>query len=284
MNREEFTKRYQYKPEPVDIRRYQGKYEKRTEMIKFTAPKGTAHRASKKKRKINVRFAALLMAAAVGLGGITVANTSKQVEEIPNTITQMQEEGINPESRGLSPETIELFEKYDAYFENFDSKKQNTLTDNDIINMIDEIKGMHFSTVKEKVGALIGEDAKNMTMYYGTDSDGNRWVNIIANEDSYKRVSYSSENNFIFGIGNKNHIPSKLAEVIRQLSSLDNLEKRLLEDKISKINAIKELQKLYEELEDIATGEFIQDEKGNISIIHYEAKQQENRNDEREID
>lgn len=275
--RDKFASKYQYKPEHS----YIGEYEKHAKerSVKYTAPKGTARRASKRKRRMNIRLAALIMAAAVGIGGITLANNKKQNEETLNTITQMQEEGISPESRGLSTETIALFEKYDKYFEKFDSKKRNTLTDNDIIDMIEEVKGMHFSTVKEKVGALIGEDAKNMTMDYGTDSDGIYWESVIANKNSYEKVVYSSNNKFIFGIGNKNHIPRELAEVIRQLSSLEQLKTRLIEDKISKINAIRELQKLYEKLEDIATGEFIQDEKGNISIIHYEAEKENNRNE-----
>lgn len=277
MGREEFAKKYEYRPEkPVDITKYQGKHVERNNIQRRTrryiAPKGTAHsaRANRKRGKFKARVAALILAATVGLGGITLANNSKDVRQEAVTITSMQEDGINLANRGLSEETIALYEKYDEYFGNFNPKGTNNLTDNDILNMISEIRDLHFLTVKERMGATIGENKEDLTMYYGADkSDGEEWASVIANEDSYNREVYSSRGN-LFGIGNKNHIPDELADAIWQLDSLDSLKTRLLDDKITKLNAVKELMKIYRELEEVAMSDFIIDEKGNISIIQYE--------------
>lgn len=286
MDREEFTKKIRREVEPIDMKKYQR--QQKEEQLKqkekrYTAQKGTATRAKKRKRKMKIKLAALIMAAAVGVGGISLAN-KKMNEADTITITQMQEDGINPQSIGLSSETIALFKQYDEYFENFETGNISDLTDNDIISMISDIEGLHFSVVKEKMGSLIGEDSKNIKIHYGIEkADGQKYTTVVANEDTNNKEVYSDTSGALFGIGRKNHIPDELTDVIWQLESLEKLETKLREDKITKVNAVKELQELYEDLEQVATGKFTQDEKGNISITHYEQndRQQENKEDER---
>lgn len=285
-NREEFASRYRQEVQPVNGQKSrQGRYlpvqreqrmaqrrENGRQPVKYTATRGTAHQARKRKKRPNTRLAALILAAAIGVGGISLINHGSDKGE-PVNIIEMQEDGINPQSLGLSAETIEQFEKYDEYFANFDEKDGRNLTDEQVISMINEIEEMHFSTVKEKMGDLVGADPKNIKMYYGFDqSDGNTHTSIIINEGTSQKEAYSNDK--VWPFPTKNNIPSELADVIQQLDDLSDLETDIKTDKITKINAIKELRKLYESLEQVATGEFVKDEKGNISIIHYEKEEQ----------
>lgn len=289
--RREFAEQYRENVQPIDIRKYQREDQvrqqnKRTakqEPSRYTAPKGTAHKAKKRKRKPNTKLAALILAAALGVGGISLINQHDVNQPQPVNMIEIQQDGVTSQSLGLSEATVELFEKYDEYFENFDKNNQYNLTDEQIISMINEIENMHFSTVKEKMGSLIGEEPKNIRMYYGVEkADGEDYTLIVINEDSYNREVYSSHSTWPFP--NKNHIPSKLSEIILQLEDLKKLESDVRADKITKVNAVKKLENLYETLERVATGDFVKDEKGNISIIQYEGKQETQQKEDKERD
>ena len=290
--RREFAEQYREKVEPIDIRKYQreaqvGQQNKRIarqEPSRYTAPKGTAHRAKRRKRKPNTKLAALILAAAIGVGGISLINQHDANKPQPTNMIEIQQDGVTSQSLGLSETTVELFEKYDEYFENFDKNNQYNLTDEQIIGMINEIESMHFSTVKEKMGSLIGEEPKNIRMYYEFEkANGEYYTSIVINEDSYNREVYSSSYS-TWPFPSKNCIPSELSKIILQLRDLKSLESDVRTDKITKINAVKKLEKLYEALEQVATGDFVKDEKGNISIIHYEDKQAKQQKEDKERD
>ena len=53
-------------------------------------------------------------------------------------------------------------------------------------------------------------------------------------------------------------------------------------DKITKVNAVKELKKLYEEVSKIAGKDFSMDAKGNVKLQDYEEKQSEKNVDREE--
>lgn len=290
-DRERFAKQYRQEVEPIDIRKFREPSQRETARRRATrqegpkrymAPKGTMQRAKKRKKRPNTKIAALILAAAIGVGGISLINNYGENRPEPLNIIEMQENGVNPQSLGLSAETIELFEKYDEYFENFDPKNQYNLTDEQILSMIDEIREMHFSAVKEKMGDLVGEDPKNIKLSYKFDrNDGTKHSAISINEDNYtKREVYS--NNRTWPFPTKNYIPEELSNIIWQLEDLEDLASDVKTDKITKVNAVKKLETLYEALEQVATGEFIKDEKGNISIMHDEGKQKVEQEKERE--
>lgn len=289
MDRREFAEQYRENVEPIDIRKYQQRKESRTRQTnrtkqpqtRYTASKGTMSRAKKRKRRPNTKLAALILSAAIGVGTIGVINYHDANQPEPTNMIEVQQAGENAQSLGLNEDTVALFEKYDEYFENFDEDAQYHLTDEQVIEMISEIRGMHFSVVKEKTGNLIGEEPKNIKMHYKVKG-GREYATIIANEDSYNEEFYSSENDWPFE--NKNHIPKELSDVIWQLDDLDDLDSNVRTDKITKVNAMKELEELYQSLEQVATGEFVKDEKGNISIIHYEDKQIEQAETDKERD
>ena len=253
MDREEFARQYKQDVAPINIQKYEQarqreqitRQQRRTrQQSRYTAPKGTMARARKKKRRPRTKLAALILAAALGLGGIGLINQVMAKTETVS-IVEMQENGINPQSLGLSAETIQLFEKYDNYFANFDEKDKQNLTDEQVISMISEIEGMHFSTVKEKMGDLLGESPKNIEMHYGFDkADGNTHTSITVSKSSGGREAYTNDKTWPFPT--KNTIPSELADTIIQLDDLSDLKSDLKTDRITKINAIKELRKLYE--------------------------------------
>lgn len=293
MDRREFAKQYRAEIEqPIDIRRYQQRRESQTRQTRgktvrqaptrYTALKGTMTRAKKRKRKPNTKLAALILSAAIGVGAIHAINTYDANQPQPVNMIEIQQEGINAQSLGLSAETVEKFEKYDEYFENFDPNDQYHLTDDQVIEMINEIYRMHFSVVEEKMGNLVGEDPNNIKMYYDVDRTDGPYTSITINEGKYNRESYTSLGNFL--LPDKNHIPEELSDIIWQLEDLEGLVSAVRTDKITKVNAVKELEKLYQELEQVATGEFVKDEKGNISIIHYEDKQKEQAEEDKERD
>lgn len=265
MDRKEFAEKYKQEVVPINIQK-QRQPRNMQNQIMYTAPIGTAHRAKQSKRKINLKLAALIMAAAIGVGGMALANNSKSDELTPVTITQMQERGLELGNTGLSEETAELLEQYNEYFEKFNSKNTHNLTDNFVINMIDDIEDLHFSVVKEKMGNLLGEDAKNITMYYGTDrGDGAKYATVIINENRYNQKIYNNISGVILG---KEQIPDEVADVIRQLGKLSPIEKKLKADEITKVEAIEDLEKIYRKLELIATGTFKLNKKGEV-IIKY---------------
>lgn len=279
---EDFRERYKYTlPNNPKIER-QARYTPE----KYTAPRGTAEKKNKVKRRMNMRLAALILAGAIGIGGIGGAIYVKAKNSEPvTTITKLQESNIDLQSFGLSADTLEELQKYDKIFEEFDSKNAYDLTEGKVISMIGNIKDLHFSVVKEKIADLRNVKPTDVKMYYNTDKDnGAESATVIINEDLYNgREVYSYDTSTLGGLKKENTIPNELADVILQLKELDKLEAEVEKDKISKVNAVKKLEKLYENLEQIAIGDFVIDEKGNISIIQYEnSKEQKEQSDDEE--
>lgn len=247
----------------------------------YTAPRGTMNNVRKKavkgKRKLKMRAASLLLATAIGIGGITLVSTLNKHNEPEYNITQIQEMGNNPQNMGLSPETVEKFEQYDEYFENFDNDSKYNLTDEKVLEMIADIRDLHFSVVKEKVGDLKGVDAKDITMYYSfIKGDGKYYSSVVLHEDEYgKEETFSNSSSGLFGIGKKNYLPEEITNIITQLESLNSLSKELKLDKISKVNAIKKLEKLYDNVGTLASSQLMIDEKGNITVIPFQIENKE---------
>ena len=59
---------------------------------------------------------------------------------------------------------MEKFKKYDEFFSNFD--KNDTLTDEKVLAMSNEIEGMNYAVVKEKMANLLNEDVENIKLHY----------------------------------------------------------------------------------------------------------------------
>lgn len=253
----------------------------------YHAPKGTLEKANnnrkRRKNKRSARAASMLLALAIGLGvaGFTQANNKEPVM----SVTQIMETGVAPQNLGLSEETLEAFSKYDEYFKEFDGKNAYNLTDETVISMISEIEDLHFAVIKEKMADLRGVDPKDVKMYYSFErGDGQYHTSITIKEDSYfDKETYSNSSGFL-GLGKENHIPAEMTDVITQLEDLDSIISRLKADKISKVNAIKELKKLYRNVEKVATSQLIMDEKGNISLLSFSTpeKEQEQNKEEQE--
>ena len=235
---------------------------------RYTAQKGTARRTQEKskKQKMKLRIASLILAAGIGLGGVTIAgHVNKEPEP---TITEVQQMGVTAEELGLEQDTLETIKKYDEYFKNFDPKSAN-LTDNDVISMIEEIRLLNFNVIKDKVADLRGVERENVKLYYGFNkNDGSYSVSVKINEDSYNREVYTNSWH-IFGLGKSRIIPKEIADLIVETGKYERMTDDLKSDHITKINAIKELEKLYRKISDIAIKDFTMDDRDNIELIDY---------------
>lgn len=271
-----------------DARKFREQYrqpeEKKLESKRYKAKKGSAYAAENKSRKnpkIDLKLVALLLAASIGVSAIGILGSPDKHYE--SDITNLKEKGIDINHIGLGEDTIQLMRKYDEYFTNFDEKKALGLTDNDVIAMLNDIKQLNYDALKDKIAALRGVSREDVKLHYRFEKgDGVDYTSVSINEDQYgKEENYSDANSFILGLGKKNCLPKEISDLILQLQNYDDIEGSLKADKITKIKAIKKLRKLYEKITEIATKEFIMDEKGNIYTVEYENKEMTNELDER---
>lgn len=243
---------------------------------RYTAKKGTARRAKerKKKTRLKLKVASLILAAGIGLGGITVTGSLNKEPE--PTVTQMQEMGVSEENLGLEQDTLEMMERYDEYFADFNPKTAN-LTDNDVIEMIEDIRTLNFNVIKDKMADLRGVEREDVKLYYSFDKgDGNYYAIVKINEDQYgKRETYNNDYGVLLGLGKEDTIPREIVNLIVQTGSYESIVNDLKADHITKVNAIKELEKLYRKISDIAVKDFSMDDKGNIELTDYETRENE---------
>lgn len=286
MDREEFVKQYRREVKPIDPNSFDTKAKqdrararnKAIERERYSAKKGTMARAKKRKRKIRNSIVTLILASAVGIGGLTVVGHLRGEKESPNITQIAMENAVGADDLGISEDTMEKFKKYDEFFSNFD--KNDTLTDEMVLAMSNEIEGMNYAVVKEKMAKLLNEDVENIKLHYSFEkNDGKFLTTITVNEDNItKEQIFTGNKNLI--MPESNTIPKSVEDVITQLNDFENLNSDLKEDKITKVNAVKKLQKLYKNIADIASSEFIKDEKGNITLVHYEKIKEQAQNKE----
>lgn len=286
MDREEFVKQYRREVKPIDPNSFDTKAKqdrararnKAIERERYSAKKGTMARAKKRKRKIRNSIVTLILASAVGIGGLTVVGHLRGEKESPNITQIAMENAIGADDLGISEDTMEKFKKYDEFFSNFD--KNDTLTDEKVLDMSNEIEGMNYAVVKEKMANLLNEDVENIKLHYSFEkNDGKFLTTITVNEDNItKEQIFTANKNLI--MPESNTIPKSVEDVITQLNDFENLNSDLKEDKITKVNAVKKLQKLYKNIADIASSEFIKDERGNITLVHYEKVKEQAQNKE----
>ena len=286
MDREEFVKQYRREVKPIDPNSFDTKAKqdrararnKAIERERYSAKKGTMARAKKRKRKIRNSIVTLILASAVGIGGLTVVGHLRGEKESPNITQIAMENAIGADDLGISEDTMEKFKKYDEFFSNFD--KNDTLTDEKVLAMSNEIEGMNYAVEKEKMANLLNEDVENIKLHYSFEkNDGKFLTTITVNEDNItKEQIFTANKNLI--MPDSNTIPKSVENVITQLNDFENLNSDLKEDKITKVNAVKKLQKLYKNIADIASSEFIKDERGNITLVHYEKVKEQAQNKE----
>ena len=238
---------------------------------RLSAPKGTAYNAQKRAKNKNIRLkiASLILAAGIGVGALNAIGVFDK--DTQTTITQMQEMGIDANTLGLQKGTTELMEKYDEYFENFDAKTAE-LTEQEVIDMLQEIESLNFNVIKDKMADLRGVERADVKLRYSFErGDGTYSSAVIINEGEYGREErYNSDYYYIFGIGKKNTIPSEISDLIVQIGEYEDIIEDVETDKITKVNAVKELKKLYEKISQVATKEFTMDKDGNVILQDYE--------------
>ena len=252
-----------------DVQRREQKEPRET----YYAPKGTTKRAmsSKKKRRVALRVGALILAAGIGIRGVGTAIESgiSYVGSLKDggekqSITQLQEKGVDLSKLGLERDTIEEMEIYDGYFANTDFSDLN-ITDNDVLKILREINAINENVIKDKMANLEGVDRTSIDL--GTNFDGKYYGRV-----SVKRGEvYSGASKMPLGIGERNVLSDEISDsIVQSMQEYSNLATDLREDRISKLNAVKELKKMYENVTQLATKQFVKDGKGNIEAIEYD--------------
>ena len=236
-----------------------------------TKQKGKAKRLARKKlaNRIKLGAAATLLAAGIGVGAMTVRGWINE-DPVP-TITQMQENGVDLNEFDLAEDTISSIKKYDQYFEEWNNGEidEATLTNQEIEDMLKEIKDLNFNVIKDKVASLSNVDRKDVTLAYRGEEDGVVTTISVKENDYGDKKVYSNAGN-LFGT-NENTINSdEISDLILQLEEFDNLSDKLKDNDISKVNAIKKLEKLYQNITEAASQELVMDEKGNLSLQEIE--------------
>lgn len=248
---------------------------------RYTAPKGTARRAKerKKRNRLKLRIASLLLAAGIGLGGLSIVGRLNNEPE-PN-ITQMQEMGVSRDELNLENDTLEMMEKYDEYFESFNPKTAN-LTDNDVIAMIEDIRMLNFNVIKDKMAELRGVTRDDVKLYYSfIKGDGEYHTSVRIHGGEYgKEEIYNNDYGILFGLGKEDTIPKEVSNLIVQLGRYDPIVSDLKADTVTKANAIKRLEKLYREISEIATKDFSMGDNGNIELKEYDVEKDKTANKE----
>ena len=237
---------------------------------KYTAQKGTAHRAKsrRKNKKLNLKLASLLLAASIGIGGLTIAGRHGEQEL---NVTEIQKMGVTADELGINSDTISMMEKYDEYFENFDPKSAN-LTENEVISMIEDIRTLNTNVVREKMADLRGVSRESVTLSHFFDRGSEKYYTAVLVDGEKERY----DNNYgIMGLGNEHTIPEELSYLVQQIDSYETLINDVHTDSITKANAVKKLEKLYDEVSKVATKNFTMDAKGNVELEDYDTKQAE---------
>ena len=237
---------------------------------KYTAQKGTAHRAKsrRKNKKLNLKLASLLLAASIGIGGLTIAGRHGEQEL---NVTEIQKMGVTADELGINSDTISMMEKYDEYFENFDPKSAN-LTENEVISMIEEIRTLNTNVVREKMADLRGVSRESVTLSHFFDRGSEKYYTAVLVDGEKERYD---KNCGIMGLGNEHTIPEELSYLVQQIDSYETLINDVHTDSITKANAVKKLEKLYDEVSKVATKNFTMDAKGNVELKDYDTKQAE---------
>lgn len=250
-----------------------------------TKQKGKAKRLSRKKlaNRIKLGAAAALLAAGIGVGAMTVRGW---INEDPEpTITQMQENGVDLNEFNLADDTINSMKKYDQYFEEWNNGEINeaTLTNQEIEEMLEEIKDLNFNVIKDKVASLSDVERKDVTLAYRGEEDGVITTIAVKENDYGNKKVYSNAGNLFRA--NENTINSnEISDLILQLEEFDNLSEKLKDNDVSKVNAIKKLEQLYQQITKVAEQELVMDEKGNLSLQEIENVKEAKEKIEEEMD
>lgn len=263
----------------------QGNVQRRNDNViqfpeRYTAQKGTAYRAKqrRKNKRVRLKIASLILAAGIGLGGLTIARNLNNEPQI--SVTQLQQLGINESELNLENDTLQTMKTYDEYFENF-NPSTISLSDDDVITMINDIQTLNFNVIKDKMAELRGVERDDIKLYYNFDkSDGSYYTAVKIHEGEYGKEEVYNNNYGLFG--SENTIPKEVSELIVQTGKYEDIVNDLKSDHITKANAIKELEKLYRKISNLATKDFKLDDKGNIELEDYTETREQDKTSERD--
>lgn len=243
---------------------------------RYSGPKISGKKISRK-RKITVlkRVASLLLAAGIGVNVIGYA-AKKGISYIdslgkePATISQLSEEGTDLSKLGLEDDTIEEIKTYDSFFENTDIDNLHNITDNEVLTIISGVEALNENVIKDKMADLEGVERANVQ--FDTAFDDGKYLGKIniGNRNGSEKI-YTGRRISI-GLFDSNSLSDDISELVLQAQGdeYSMLKDAVLNDEISKKNAIKKLKELYEEISKMATKVFTKDKRGNIEAVQYD--------------
>lgn len=244
---------------------------KRTQK-KYTTKKGTADALKKKTngklKKIRLKLASLILAAGIGMTGISYVVSQDKSPEL--TITQLQDMGIDESKIGLNEETIEKMIKYDEYFSEFDEKKLN-ITDNDVIVIAEDIDKLIFDVIKEKVAKTTNVTTDDIKLQKNCTDDEAPYQIIRIDRGDYIEVFKSK-------MFSEKTMPNEVENLITEIYESKDIIQDIKKDKISKVNAIKKLEKIYKKISEVATNRLYIDKDGDLALESYSKTIEKNNN------
>lgn len=247
---------------------------------KYITQRGTVERmSSKKKKRVKLRVAALILAAGIGIKGVGELAEAGiayvgSIKSPDKTVTDLREEGMDLTKLGLSQETIQQMEVYDRYFESIDLDNLN-VTDDQLLAILRGVEAVNENIIKEKIAKLKGVNKFDMSLDVLFD-EGKYYGKVDIENDAI----YTGNASSFLGLGKKNSLSKEISDAIVDYSQ-NTIAEDLISDDISKVNGVKKIRKLYENATKLAIKQFTIDKQGNIDAVEYEEKSQAKEEKER---
>ena len=218
---------------------------------RYTAPRGTVKRANKKpKRKLKKllkRGLAIGTACLIAFGGYKAYSEYKDSQ---NTLTleQALENGETLDKLGIDRPIEEKLSKLEEIM-------QSDLTNQELIELSDEMVDLQFDTIKTKLSNTLGIEEKDIKLYPREDENEGARVDIKGNIYTEKGI-----------IEFENTISSDIANYIDEIGNMQTLQTKLEGGNFDRSDVIKAYTSVLKETSKFAAAEMKVDEKGNITL------------------
>lgn len=257
MREDEFRRRYEY---TEDRDNYQVNRRNRSTGQRYTASRGSAHRASEKRRKNGIRTTLIgTIATALAIGTvISAVYTKNSNKPEPTEVTNLIEEQADVSQLGLTEETIQQLVEMDGYFENIDLLDVSA---NDLIQKSTEMSELIEQCIKEKMAHAAGDKYKaedfDISFKYEVSSEIEKLASVHAEADYLEgkpEISFFGNDSMI----SSDTMPKEMFDmIVLAKETLPELNDRITSDnrleKISLKNAVKELKEHFDELDHFNT-------------------------------
>lgn len=293
MREDEFRRRYQYTEDRDNYKANGDRTERnRSKSQEFKAPRGSAHRAHKKRGKNGLKTKIISsVAAALAISAVVSVYTKTQDKPEPIQATDLIEEQADVSKLGLTEETMQQLIEMNAYFENVDLLD---VSPNDLVQKSNEMSQLIEQCIREKMAYAAGDKYKaedfKISLGHIVSSDLETVASIRAEADYLERkagISFRGDDSMF----TSDTMPKEMFEMIKLAKeTLPELNDRIRSDnmleRISVKNALAELKQHFDELDHFNTNKLriitkenkfaiFNETTNEISLVSYE-QQMEN--------